>query len=73
MPSHIFSTLGMWQEAIESNLAADAANRAYATSINPAAAAANPAAVSARYHALDFLTNAYLQLAQDRPRQGDRR
>ena len=65
MPSHIFSTLGMWQEAIDSNLAADAANIAYARSVNPATTAANPAAVAARYHALDFLTNAYMQLAQD--------
>ena len=64
MPSHIFSTLGMWQEAIRSNLAADAANRAYAASINPSAAA-NPATIAARYHNLDFLTNAYLQLGQD--------
>jgi len=64
MPSHIFSTLGMWQEAIESNLAADAANLAYAESVNPSTAA-NPAAISARYHALDCLTNAYMQLAQD--------
>jgi tetratricopeptide (TPR) repeat protein len=65
MPSHIFSTLGMWQEAIRSNLAADAANRAYAASVNPNAAA-NPATIAARYHNLDFLTNAYLQLGQDR-------
>ena len=64
MPSHIFSTLGMWHDAIRSNLAADAANRAYAASTNPSAAA-NPAAVSARYHNLDFLANAYLQLSQD--------
>ena len=64
MPSHIFSTLGMWQEAIRSNLAADAANRAYAASVNPSAAA-NPATIVARYHNLDFLTNAYLQLGQD--------
>jgi predicted Zn-dependent protease len=64
MPSHFFSTLGMWQEAIDSNVAADAANIAYAQSVNPAAAT-NPAAVAARYHALDFLVNAYLQLAQD--------
>lgn len=64
MPSHIFSTLGMWQDAIDSNVAADAANLAYARSVNPAAAA-NPAGVAARYHALDFLTNAYMQLAQD--------
>ncbi len=65
MPSHIFSTLGMWHDAIRSNLAADAANRSYAISTNPAAAS-NPAAISARYHNLDFLTNAYLQLADDR-------
>ena len=68
MPSHIFSTLGMWQEAIDSNIAADAANIAYARSVNPAAA--NPAAITARYHALDFLTNAYLQLAQDNRAKG---
>jgi hypothetical protein len=64
MPSHIFSTLGMWNDAIRSNLAADQANRAYAISTNPAAAA-NPAAIAARYHNLDFLANAYLQLGQD--------
>ena len=64
MPSHIFSTLGMWQDAIRSNLAADAANRAYAAVADPNAAA-NPAAIVARYHNLDFLTNAYLQLGQD--------
>src|SRR5215475_1264932 len=64
MPSHIFSTLGMWQDAIDADLAADAANRAYAASTNPSAAA-NPATIAARYHNLDFLTNAYLQLGQD--------
>src|SRR5262245_21413613 len=64
MPSHIFSTLGMWNDAIASNLAADAANRAYAASTNPEAAA-NPASIVTRYHNLDFLTNAYLQLGQD--------
>jgi hypothetical protein len=62
MPSHIFSTLGMWREAIAADLASDAATKAYAarsvSSINPAA---NPA----RYHSLDFLMNAYLQLGQD--------
>ncbi len=64
MPSHTFSTLGMWQDAITANLAADAANRAYGASTNPAAAA-NPATIAGRYHALDFLVNAYLQLGQD--------
>ena len=64
MPSHTFSTLGMWQDAIKSNLAADAANRAYFASTSPTAAA-NPASIAARYHALDFLVNAYLQLGLD--------
>ena len=65
MPSHIFSTLGMWPDAIRTNLAADQAARDYAASTS-AAAKANPASVPGRYHALDFLVNAYLQLAQDR-------
>jgi hypothetical protein len=65
MPSHIFSTLGMWPEAIQTNLVADRANISYASTTNPKAAA-NTAAIISRYHALDFLTYAYLQLAQDR-------
>ena len=65
MPSHIFSTLGMWQDAIRANLAADQAIREYAGSTN-AAAKANPASIPGRYHQLDFLVNAYLQIAQDR-------
>jgi len=65
MPSHIFSTLGMWPDAIQTNLAADQATRNYAASTSTAVKA-NPASVPARYHALDFLVNAYLQLAQDR-------
>jgi len=64
MPSHTFSTLGMWPDAIRTNIAADAATRAYAASTNPAAAA-RPAAIAGRYHALDFLANAHLQSAQD--------
>jgi hypothetical protein len=63
MPSHIFSTLGMWREAIDADLASDAATQAYAArTMTSSNAAANPA----RYHSLDFLTNAYLQLGQDR-------
>jgi hypothetical protein len=64
MPSHIFSTLGMWQDAIQADLASDAAAKAYAAAVNPDSIV-NPAANAARYHSLDFLTNAYLQLAQD--------
>jgi hypothetical protein len=62
MPSHIFSTLGMWREAIDADLASDAATKAYAArAATPVATAGNPA----RYHSLDFLMNAYLQLGQD--------
>jgi predicted Zn-dependent protease len=64
MPSHTFSTLGMWPDAIRTNIAADAATRDYAIRTNPAAAAM-PASIFGRYHALDFLTNAYLQQAED--------
>ena len=39
--------------------------RAYALATAPQLAA-NPAANPSRYHSLDFLTNAYLQLAQDK-------
>ncbi len=63
MPSHIFSTLGMWREAISADLASDAATKSYAArSASTTTAAANPA----RYHSLDFLMNAYLQLGQDK-------
>jgi hypothetical protein len=62
MPSHIFSTLGMWREAIAADLASDAATKAYAAR---SAATTNVAANPARYHSLDFLINAYLQLGQD--------
>jgi hypothetical protein len=65
MPSHIFSTLGMWQDAIQADLASDAAAKAYAAAVNPGSDV-NPALNAARYHSLDFLTNAYLQLAQDK-------
>jgi len=61
MPSHIYSTLGMWQEVISSDRAADDEALAYAVRVAPQAAA-EPAKNPARYHSLDFLTNAYLQL-----------
>ena len=64
MPSHIYSTLGMWQEAINSDRSADDETIAYTARVNPQAAA-DPAKNPGRYHFLDFLTNAYLQLGQD--------
>ena len=62
MPSHIFSTLGMWQDAVRSDLASvdafDAMSAHGDASVN---GTPNPLA----FHSLDFLTNAYLQLGQD--------
>jgi hypothetical protein len=65
MPSHIFSTLGMWHDVIKADRAADDLTLSYTARINPKAAN-NPSAIPVRYHSLDFLINAYLQLAQDR-------
>ncbi|HEV2287688.1 MAG TPA: tetratricopeptide repeat protein [Candidatus Acidoferrales bacterium] len=56
MPSHIFVRLGLWQEAIQSNIAAAAA-AAEATK----AGNADP---SYQFHAMDFLDYAYLQSGQ---------
>jgi predicted Zn-dependent protease len=64
MPSHIFSTLGMWEEVISSDRAADDLTMAYTARVNPQAVG-DPAKNPARYHSLDFLTNAYLQLGHD--------
>ncbi len=64
MPSHVFSTLGMWQEVISSDRAADHETLAYTARVDPQAAA-DPAKNAGRYHFLDFLTNAYLQLGLD--------
>ena len=64
MPSHIYSSLGMWQEVISSDRAADEETIAYTARID-LQAAADPAKNPGRYHFLDFLTNGYLQLGQD--------
>src|SRR6478609_8274985 len=64
MPSHIYSTLGMWQEVVSSDGAADDETIAYTARVDPQAAA-DPAKNPGRYHFLDFLTNGYLQLGQD--------
>jgi tetratricopeptide (TPR) repeat protein len=57
MPSHIFARLGLWQEMIKSNLAAEAA----------AAEATNAGLGDATYqiHAMHFLQYAYLQTGQN--------
>src|SRR6185437_1168836 len=59
MPSHIFIRLGLWDEAIKSNLAAEAAAKAHA------AAMGMPGAWDQALHAMDYLTYAYLQTGQD--------
>ena len=59
MPSHIFTRLGLWNEAIQSNLAAEAAAKAHA------AAMGMPGAWDQQLHAMDYLTYAYLQTGQD--------
>lgn len=57
MPSHIFTRLGLWQESIDSNVAA-AASAAKAT-------AARQADADYQLHAMDFLNYAYLQSGQE--------
>jgi tetratricopeptide (TPR) repeat protein len=59
MPSHIFTRLGMWDEAVESNRASAEASRAYAKLRNRNTTEAE------ELHALDYLTYSYLQEAQD--------
>lgn len=59
MPSHIFVRLGLWDEAIKSNLASEAASRAFAK------AQGLPDSSSERLHAMDYLAYGYLQTGQD--------
>jgi len=64
MPSHIFTRLGMWDEAIKSNVAAEVAARGYAQSHGLTGS------WDERLHAMDYLAYAYLQLGRDRDAQG---
>jgi tetratricopeptide (TPR) repeat protein len=57
MPSHIFTRLGLWQESIDSNIAA-VASAAKATEMHMAEA-------HYQTHAMDFLDYAYLQSGQE--------
>ena len=59
MPSHIFIRLGLWDEAIKSNLASEAAARVFAK------AQGLPDSSSERLHAMDYLAYGYLQTGQD--------
>jgi len=60
MPSHIFTRLGLWQEAIKSNLDAKSAAEAFAVRNKMSAV------WDEQLHAMDYLTYAYLQRAQDK-------
>src|SRR6185503_15232590 len=60
MPSHIFIRLGLWQEAIRSNLDAEASAKAFAVRHKL------PGAWDEQLHAMDYLAYAYLQSAQDK-------
>lgn len=60
MPSHIFIRMGLWQEAIRSNLDAEASAKAFARRHKMAGA------WDEQLHAMDYLAYAYLQGAQDK-------
>ena len=60
MPSHIFIRLGLWQEAISSNLDAEAAAKAFAVRNQMSGA------WDEQLHAMDYLAYAYLQRAEDK-------
>ena len=63
MPSHIFTRLGLWKEAIASDQRAEAAAKAYAANHKM------PGAWDEQLHAMDYLVYAHLQLAQDEQAQ----
>jgi tetratricopeptide (TPR) repeat protein len=60
MPSHIFTRLGLWQQSIDSNVAAHTAAITYAEkNLGPGGFD------SETVHSMDYLEYAYLQTAQD--------
>jgi tetratricopeptide (TPR) repeat protein len=59
MPSHIFTTLGMWQPSIDANQRTVDSAQAYAAKNHPGVARPDV------LHAYDFMEYAYLQLGQD--------
>ena len=59
MPSHIFTRLGLWEESIGSNRAAEAAAIAWGK------ASGMSGAWDQQLHAMDYLTYAYLQTGRD--------
>jgi hypothetical protein len=59
MPSHIFTRLGLWEEAIASNRASEDAAREYETKSQM------EGAWDQRLHAMDYVVYAYLQTGQE--------
>ncbi|HKS29832.1 MAG TPA: hypothetical protein VJS44_18560 [Pyrinomonadaceae bacterium] len=60
MPSHIFTRLGLWREAIRSNMGAEASAKAFAVRNRLSGA------WDEQFHAMDYLAYAYLQVAEDK-------
>jgi hypothetical protein len=60
MPSHIFTRLGLWEESISSNRAAEAAAIAWGKKSGMSGA------WDQQLHAMDYLAYAYLQTGRDR-------
>jgi tetratricopeptide (TPR) repeat protein len=63
MPSHIFTRLGLWQEAIRSNINAEDSAKAFAVRNRLSGA------WDEQFHAMDYLAYAYLQIGQDKRAQ----
>ncbi len=64
MPSHIFIRLGLWQDAINSNLAAETAAKQFEQSAHMTSA------WDQQLHAMDYLMYAYLQQGRDKEAEG---
>jgi tetratricopeptide (TPR) repeat protein len=64
MPSHIFTRLGLWSDAIRSNLDAHSSARSFALRNHMSGA------WDEQLHAMDYLAYAYLQRAQDKNAAG---
>src|SRR5687768_4116896 len=64
MPSHIFTRLGLWSEAINSNLDAHRAAKTFAVRNHMSGA------WDEQLHAMDYLAYAYLQRGQDKHAAG---
>jgi tetratricopeptide (TPR) repeat protein len=64
MPSHIFTRLGLWQDAVRSNLDSKASAKAFALRNRMSGV------WDEQLHAMDYLAYAYLQSAQDKQAWG---